>query len=377
MAVKRDARREAEFQRIIREDQEHDRALAANDAAFVKIINQEIGENYALYLGDCVAVARGLPDNSVHMSISSLPFGSLYSYTDSLNDFSNVRSDEEFWTGMDFLIREMMRVMMPGRLVSMHCMNLPKSKERDGVIAIKDFRGELIRHFEKAGFFYHSEVCIWKDPLIAATRTHALGLAHKQIVEDSARCRVGIPDYLCTFGKPGDNPEPVSHKPSGLTRYIGKREDEPKAERRDNPKTNKYSHFVWQRYASPIWMDIDPGDTLQFESAREDEDSRHICPLQLTVIRRAVELWSNPGDIVWSPFAGIGSEGYVAIQEGRRFIGSELKESYWRNACANLRYAQDHFQPSLFSAAASDTPAYLVAMGDNDARMEADLEPQA
>lgn len=299
------------------------------------VINQRVAEEYALYHGDCVEVLRGISDNSIHMSISSPPFGSLYSYTDATEDFSNVRTNEEFFAGMEFMVKELHRAMMPGRLVAFHCMNLPSSIERDGFIGIKDFRGDLIRLYERNGFIFHSEVVIWKDPLIAATRTHALGLAHKQIVTDSAMCRTGIPDYLVVMRKPGKNPEPVSHLPAGFTRWIGKPEDEPKAEKKSDPKTNKYSHYVWQNYASPVWMDIDPSDTLQLKSAREDDDSRHICPLQLTVIRRAIELWSNPGDVVFTPFAGIGSELYVALEEGRRAVGAELKESYWRNAVAN------------------------------------------
>ncbi len=303
------------------------------------VINQRVTEEYAIYHGDCVEVLRGIPDNSLHMSISSPPFGSLYSYTDATEDMSNVRSDAEFIAGMEFMVKQLHRAMMPGRIVAFHCMNLPSSIERDGFIGIKDFRGDLIRLYERNGFIFHSEVVIWKDPLIAATRTHALGLAHKQIVTDSAMCRTGIPDYLVAMRKPGKNPEPVSHQPAGFTRWIGRAEDEPKAEKKTEAKSNKYSHYVWQNYASPVWMDIDPSDTLQRDSAREDADSRHICPLQLTVIRRAIELWSNPGDVVFSPFAGIGSEGYVALDERRRFVGSELKESYWRNACSNLEAA--------------------------------------
>lgn len=318
------------------------------------IIAQTVTDRYALYQGDCVKVAAGLPDNSLHFSISSWPFVSLYSYTDALEDMSNIRTSEEFFKGIDFLLSGLARAMMPGRLVATHCMNLPKSIEHDGVIGIYDFRGDIIRAYEKHGFVFHSEVVIWKDPLIAATRTHALGLAHKQIVKDSAMCRTGIPDYLVVMRKRGANPEPVTHKPAGFDRWIGEPPEdgytppkgiptgEPKAARTDDPKTNKYSHEVWQRYASPVWFDINPSDTLQRKSAREDDDSRHICPLQLTVIRRAVELWSNPGDVVFSPFAGIGSEGYVALQEGRRFVGAELKESYYNQAARNLEYAASH-----------------------------------
>ena len=300
------------------------------------VIEQTVTDRFALYHGDCCTVLKGIPDNSVHMSISSPPFGSLYSYTDALQDMSNVRTDGEFFEGMRFLVEELARVMMPGRIVAFHCMNLPSTKERDGFIGIRDFRGDLIRLYQRFGFIFHSEVVIWKDPLVAATRTHALGLAHEQTVKDSAMCRHGIPDYLIAMRKPGVNPEPVEHKPAGFTRWIGPEEREPHALKKPEPGKNKYSHEVWQRYASPVWFDINPSDTLQKESAREQDDSRHICPLQLTVIRRAIELWSNPEDTVLSPFAGIGSEGYVSLEEGRRFVGIELKESYYRQACRNL-----------------------------------------
>ena len=305
-------------------------------AANASVIDQKVTDEYALYHGDCIQVARGMPADSIHLSVFSPPFGSLYSYTDALQDMSNVRTDDEFFVGFDFLVAELARVMMPGRIVAFHCMNLPNTIERDGFIGIRDFRGDLIRQFQKHGFIFHSEVVIWKDPLIAATRTHALGLAHKQIVTDSSLCRVGIPDYLIAMRKPGKNPEAVTHQPSGFNRWIGPAEREPKAEKKKEAGKNKYSHEVWQRYASPVWFDIDPSDTLQRKSAREEDDARHICPLQLTVIRRAIELWSNPGDTVFSPFAGIGSEGFVAVGEGRRFVGAELKETYYRQAAANL-----------------------------------------
>jgi hypothetical protein len=305
----------------------------------VKVINQAVAEEYALYNGDCVQVMAGIPDNSIHFTVSSWPFVSLYSYTDALEDFSNIRTRAEFFEGIEFMLKELARIMMPGRLVATHCMNIPMTIEHDGVIGIYDFRGDIIRAFERHGFIYHSEVCIWKDPLIAATRTHALGLAHKQIVKDSSLCRTGIPDYLVVMRKMGQNPEPVTHAPAGFERWIGPKEREPKQEHKADPGKNKYSHEVWQRYASPVWFDIDPSDTLQRTSAREDEDSRHICPLQLTVIRRAMELWSNPGDTVFDPFSGIASSGYVALEEGRRFVGSELKESYWRKGVANLETA--------------------------------------
>jgi len=344
------------------------------------VINQQITDDYAIYHADCVTVMKDLPENSVHFSVSSPPFGSLYSYTDATADMSNVRTDAEFLAGMEFMVAEMYRVLMPGRIVAFHCMQIPAMKERDGYIGLKDFRGDLIRLYQRNGFIYHSEVVIWKDPLIEATRTKALGLMHKQLVKDSAICRVGSPDYLVVMRKPGVNPEPISHG-SGFNRWIGAPEDEP-AERKGNrtPKhaaqtpeidsrVNKYSHYVWQRYASPVWFDINPSDTLQKGSAREDDDSRHICPLQLTVIRRAIELWSAPGDIVLSPFTGIGSEGYVAIEEKRRFIGAELKESYYRQAVANLNVALSmRDQGTLMMGSRSDD--WMAQLGAQDAIKE-------
>lgn len=282
----------------------------------MEVLHQEIGDQFALYHGDSCEVLKGIPEGSVHYSITSIPFASLYTYSASERDLGNSRDYSEFWTHYEFLLREWVRVMMPGRLISVHCMNLPYSKERDGFIGIRDFRGDVIRGMQKCGMIYHSEVCIWKDPVTAMQRTKALGLLHKQIKKDSCMSRQGIADYLVTFKKPGDNPERVTHTNEG------------------------FPVSVWQRYASPVWMDINPSDTLQRESAREDKDERHICPLQLEVIRRGVDLWTNPGDIVLDPFDGIGSTGYVAVKAGRRHVGIELKESYYRQAVANLKAAE-------------------------------------
>ena len=282
------------------------------------------GEGWSVHLGDCVEYARTLPSDSVHFTVFSPPFASLYTYTSSDFDMGNCRDDAEFMAQFKFLVTELYRVTMPGRLLSFHCMNLPTTKMRDGFIGIKDFRGELIRMFADEGFIYHSEVCIWKDPVTAMQRTKAIGLLHKQIKKDSTISRQGIADYLVTMRKPGLNPEPVSH-------------------------TNEtFPVRIWQKYASPVWMDIDPSDTLNGRGARENEDERHICPLQLGVIQRAIDLWTNPGDTVFSPFTGIGSEGYVAIKSSRKFIGAELKESYFREACRNLKDAET-LQGGLFA----------------------------
>lgn len=290
----------------------------------MNVLNQKEGENWIMYHGDCVEVLKGLPDNSVDFSISSPPFASLYTYSNSERDMGNTKNDDDFMTQYGFMVKEMFRVIRPGRLVSFHCMNLPTSKERDGYIGIRDFRGDLIRLYQEMGFIYHSEVVIWKDPVIAMQRTKALGLLHKQVVKDSAMSRQGIPDYLVTMRKPGENTKPVSGE---FDHYEG---DD------DFTSTGRLSIDVWQRYASPVWMDINPSDTLQFRSAREDNDERHICPLQLQVIHRALQLWSKPGDVVLSPFGGIASEGWESVRMGRKFIGVELKESYWNQAIKNL-----------------------------------------
>ena len=291
------------------------------------VLNQSLGENYALFNGDCVEVVGGLPDASVDYSIFSPPFASLYTYSNSPRDMGNVRNDDEFFKQFDYLVQELRRVVKPGHNVSFHCMLLPASKERDGYIGLKDFRSDLIRAFQKRGFIFHSEVVIWKDPVTAMQRTKALGLLHKTIRTNATMCRQGIPDYLITMRTPGDVVDRVAHGP-------------------DLPVDE------WQKLASPVWMDINPSDTLQYQSAREHDDERHICPLQLEVIRRGIRLWTLPGDVVLSPFAGIGSEGHCAIQMGRKFIGAELKKSYYEQASRNLAAAHMGTQ-DLFSESAA------------------------
>jgi len=305
------------------------------------ITEHKTGEDWDLYLGDCVESIRQIDSDSIHYSIFSPPFASLYTYSNSDRDMGNSRTQQEFFNHFQFLAAELHRVMMPGRLISFHCMNLPSSKERDGFIGVKDFRGDMLRIFQSAGFVFHSEVCIWKDPVTAMQRTKAIGLLHKQIRKDSALSRQGIPDYLVTVRKLGDNTEPVA---GPFTEFAG--ENPP-------PKTGdaiKDSINIWQRYASPVWMDINPSDTLQYRSARANEDERHICPLQLDVIRRGMQLWSNPGDVVLSPFAGIGSEGFVALEQGRKFVGFELKPSYFGCAVKNLQVAESAKQTILLEA---------------------------
>lgn len=314
----------------------------------MKILQQYIHDQYALYNGDCCEVLKGLPDNSIHYSLFSPPFASLYTYSNSDRDMGNCKGDDEFYQHFAYLIQELYRVTMPGRLLSFHCMDIPAMKSRDGFIGIKDFPGDLIRAFQAAGFIYHSRVAVWKDPLVEATRTKALGLLHKQLCKDSSLCRQGLPDYIITMRKPGDNPEPVSH-PDGFTCYYGS--DEPQAPKIERPQPDQcaydnhqkynsdpvYSHQVWRKYASPVWMDIKQSNTLNRAAARTEKDERHICPLQLDVIRRCIALWTNENDIVLDPFAGIGSTPYVALQMGRRTIGVELKESYYQQAVLNCQ----------------------------------------
>lgn len=287
-------------------------------------LDQAITDKYALYHGDCVEVLAGLPERSVDYSIFSPPFSSLYTYSNSPRDMGNCRTDGEFFEHFSHLVRQLARIMKPGRNVSFHCMQLPTSKVREGYIGLKDFRGALIRAFEDEGFIYASEVCIWKDPVTAMQRTKALGLLHKTVRENASMSRQGIADYLVTVRAPGEVEDRVTHA------------------------AEDYPVDLWQKIASPIWTDIDPNDTLQYRSAREHDDERHICPLQLEVIRRGIQLWTNPGDVVLTPFLGIGSEAYVAAELGRRAIGVELKASYYQQAVRNLESLSA--QGSLFAA---------------------------
>lgn len=329
----------------------------------MNVINQEMGKDWVFYHGDCCEVIKGIPDNSVGYCIFSPPFSSLYTYSNYTEDMGNSKDDTEFYEHFRFLVGELLRVMKPGRNISFHCMDIPAMKERDGYIGLKDFPGDLIRMFEGYGFIYHSRVTIWKDPLIEATRTKALGLMHKQLVKDSAICRQGLPDYLITMRKPGENTDLIGHK-NGLTEYFG--EEEPNAPKRspilkDSQKHKTismaktdpvYSHHVWRSYASPVWTDIRQTYTLNEKAARDSEDERHICPLQLDTIARGIELWSKQGDIVLSPFAGIGSEGYQAIKMKRKFIGIELKDSYFVQGVKNLKKAEMIvYEPTLMDFA--------------------------
>lgn len=283
-----------------------------------------VTDKYMLFNADSCEILPKLPSESIHYSIFSSPFVALYSYTNSDRDLGNCRGSDEFFEHFSFIGKELYRVLKPGRLLSFHCMNLPLSKEKDGVIGLYDFRGDMIRFFQNMGFIYHSEVCIYCDPVVQMQRTKALGLLHKQLKKDSAMSRQGLADYLVTMRKPGDNPEPITH-------------------------TNQtFPVSMWQHYADPVWMDIKRNDTLQYQSAREEKDERHICPTQLTVIQRGIELWSAPGETVLTPFLGIGSEAYMAVKMGRKAVGIELKESYFKQAVSNVRSVAEDYQQNLF-----------------------------
>jgi DNA modification methylase len=292
------------------------------------------GENYDIYLGDNVEVIKNIKDESVGFSLFSPPFASLFTYTDSIRDMGNCRGMDEFFENFRYLIPEIKRVLQAGRLVAIHCMNLLATIQHDGYIGVKDFRGDIIRSFENIGFYYHSEVCIWKDPLVQAVRTKTLSLAHKQIVKDSSRCGQGLADYIVVMRKPGQNQKPIEH-PRGLTQYSGKMPF-PKGKTNEDQRKNKQSHEIWQRYASPVWFDIRQTKVLNTDIARSDKDEKHVCPLQIDTIERCLELWSTKGDVVLDPFSGIGSVPFCAAKAGRHGVGIELKESYFNQSIKNM-----------------------------------------
>ncbi len=324
--------------------------------------DQEFGADFAAWNGDCVTAMSGIPDDTIHFSMFSPPFISLYTFSDDPRDVSNNKDDQVFWDHYRFVLKDLYRILKPGRLIAIHCMDLPTSITRDGFIGMKDFPADNRKLCEDVGFIFHSRVIIWKDPVTAMQRTKAIGLLHKQVVKDSAMSRMGICDQLIVMRKPGDNDQPVS----GLFETLC--DDEMTDEQitlealrtLDNSGTRTIhdhkSIMIWQRYASPVWMDIAQNNTLSFRVARAEHDERHISPLQLTPIRRCLDLWTNPGDVVFSPFAGIGSVGYVAIEMGRRFCGAELKASYYRQAVANLRLAERRRNDGTLFDALTDEP---------------------
>jgi DNA modification methylase len=298
----------------------------------MNVKDQYITDQYAMYCGDTTEVIKGVPDDSIGLIVYSPPFSSLYTYSNSDRDLGNSRNDEEFFQHFDFIVSELYRILMPGRIMAVHCMNLPTSKERDGYIGIKDFRGDLIRLFQKNGFIYHSEVCIWKNPVTAMQRTKALGLLHKQIKKDSCMSRMGIPDYVVYMRKPGDNPNRVTHTNESYPVSLWQQVASP----------------IWDEYNSPVWWDINQSNTLN-RMFSDEESERHICPLQLDVIERIVNLYSNPDDTVFTPFMGIGSEVYQSVKMGRKAIGIELKDAYFEQAVKNMQsLEQEKAQMTLF-----------------------------
>lgn len=299
----------------------------------VKAVEQVVERDYAIYQGDACELIRAIPAGSIHFGIHSPPFEGLYKFSNFDRDISN-NEGPSFWEHYAFLIQELYRVTMPGRLHAVHVMQLPTSKIRHGHIGMRDFRGEVIRAYEDAGWIFHSEVCIWKDPVVAQQRTKSIRLLHKQIVKDSAMSGQGLADYIVTFRKPGENPEPVA---GCFDRYIGDGVGPDRAKyTTPTDGRNWYSIEVWQRYASPVWMDINQSRTLQYRGGRDEKDEVHISPLQLDVIERCIDLWSNPGDVVLTPFLGIGSEVYCAVNMGRKGLGFELKPSYFVQAVKNI-----------------------------------------
>lgn len=319
----------------------------------INAVDQVVTDRYAIYQGDACELIRGVPGDSVHFGIHSPPFEGLYKFSNYDRDISN-NDGPQFWEHYAFLISELYRVTKPGRIHSVHCMQLPTSKTRHGFIGMRDFRGEIVRAYEDAGWIFHSEVCIWKDPVIAQQRTKSIRLLHKQITKDSTISGMGLADYIVSFRKPGDNEAPVAgmfDRWSGddsidISReaYEKHRKQTESEGRKAWPLEQWRSILVWQRYASPVWMDINQTNTLQYRAGRDEKDEQHISPLQLDVIERCLDLWSAKGETVLTPFLGIGSEVYSAVKLGRKGLGFELKPSYFRQAVKNI--AELNIQPA-------------------------------
>lgn len=320
------------------------------------VLDQIVTEKYALYQGDCCEVLPGLKENSVHLSIYSPPFGGLYNYSSSERDLSNCRSYEEFFEHYEFVVKELFRLTLPGRITAVHAMDIPRPGDR-GLI---DFPGDIVKLHERLGWHYIARHAVWKEPLGVRLRTMAKGLAHKQIVEDSSLCDVASADYLLLFRKKGKNPIPVAH-PTGLDFYAGAREMPrellPYKGWTGKQTENRFSHWIWRQYASAFWDDVRIDRVLPYKESKEPDDEKHVHPLQLDVIERVVVLRSNPGEVVLTPFMGVGSEVYGAVVNGRKGIGIELKASYFRQAKWNVEYGARHGrgeegQDGLFAEAA-------------------------
>jgi len=274
------------------------------------------GDKWAVYVADCIEIMNGLPEGLIDLSIFSPPFSDLFVYSDSERDMGNCGSHAEFMEHYIYFAQALYRAMKPGRIACVHCSDLPARKSKDGFIGLHDFGGDLIRAHQDAGWVYHARCTIWKDPVIEMQRTKALGLLYKQLKKDSARSRVGMPDYVLFFRKDEENPDPITHTPDDLPVSM------------------------WQELASPVWMQVNQTKVLNGRQARGDQDERHICPLQLDVIERCLTLYSNPGDLVLDPFNGIGSTGYQAVKMGRRYLGVELKPEYAKQAAKFLKQAE-------------------------------------
>lgn len=306
----------------------------------IKCLNTHNGNNYQAINGDCVDVLHQFPDESVDFSIYSPPFGSLFVYSESAADMGN-STDDEFQQHYAFLVAEKFRLTKPGRLTAVHCSDLPMTKWRDGAIGIKDFSGDIIRAHQEAGWIFHSRRTIWKSPVTEMARTKHVGLVYSQLIKDSSKSRGGMPDYLMTFIKPGDNASPIEHEMDETTAsQLGRK-------RKNQAGMHEFSLAQWQEWASPVWMTVNQTNVLNVSAAKGTNDEKHLCPLQLDVIERALIMWSNPGDVVLSPFMGIGSEGVMALRLKRKFIGVELKESYFKQACRYLD--AEERQENLFS----------------------------
>jgi DNA modification methylase len=310
--------------------------------------DQVIKENYALYCGDCIEVMADMPDNSIHLSVYSPPFGGLYHYSSNERDLSNCDSYDDFFKHYEFVVKELERITKPGRCTAVHCMDVPSGNS--GSDHLKDFPGDIIRLHEKLGFNWIARHCIWKEPLTVRNRTMQKNLAHKTVVDDSIYCGVASADYLLIFRKAGENEIPVSH-PTGLEYYAGfnKIPDELLSYKNYKGKQteNRYSHWIWRQYASSFWDDIRLDHVLPFKESRDEDDEKHVHPLQLDVIDRIVVLRSNPGEVVFTPFMGVGSEVFGAVANGRKGIGVELKESYFKQAVKNIKYADEHKEDQI------------------------------
>lgn len=312
------------------------------------VIDQQITDKYAAYNGDCLEVLPTIPDGSMHLSVYSPPFGGLYHYSSSERDLSNARDYDEFFTHYGYVIGELARVTMPGRITAVHCMDVPTGNS--GKDALTDFPGDIIRAHAPHGFEYIARYHIWKEPLGVRNRTMAKNLAHKTVVDDASKCSVASADYLLVFRKKGTNPVPIAH-PTGLDEYAGERqipaELMPYRNWTGKQTENRYSHWIWRQYASAFWDDIRIGRVLPYRESRDEEDEKHMHPLQLDVIHRCIQLWSNPGERVFTPFMGVGSEVYEAAKMGRVAVGVELKSSYYRQAIKNLQSLDDRAEAEM------------------------------